>query len=35
MISKEDKWGEGGLGVWHWHMHATVSGMVGQWAPVV
>ena len=24
-----------GLGVWGWHMHTVVYGMVGQWGPVV
>ena len=28
--------GEGGygLGVWDWHPHNEVYGMIGQWAPV-
>ena len=25
----------GGLGVWDWHMHSEVSGMIGQQGPTV
>ena len=24
-----------GLGVWDWHMHTEVYGMIGQWGPAV
>ena len=24
-----------GLGVWHWHMHTEVFGIIGQWGPAV
>jgi len=26
--------GRDGLGVWDWHMHTEVYGMIGQWGPV-
>ena len=27
--------GRDGLGVWDWHMHTEVYGMIGQWGPAV
>ena len=32
MVTKEDRWwvGRDGLGVWDWHMHTEVYGMIGQ-----
>ena len=27
--------GAGGLGVWDWHVHTGVYGMMGQWGPAV
>ena len=27
--------GRDGQGVWNWHMHTEVYGMIGQWGPAV
>ena len=27
--------GRDGLGVWDWHVHMEVYGMIGQWGPAV
>ena len=37
MVTKGDRWGGGkdGVGVWHWHAHTEVYGMIGQWGPAV
>ena len=33
---KGDKlWGRDGMGVWDWHMHTMVYGMIGQQGPAV
>ena len=34
ILTKGDRWGVGrrdGLGVWDWHMHTDIYGMIGQW----
>ena len=31
MVSKGNTEGEGRAGVWDWHMHPEVQGMIGQW----
>ena len=35
MVTKGDRRGRDGLGVWDWHMHTEVYGMIGQWEPAV
>ena len=38
MFTKEDRWGwqgSDGLGVWEWHMHTEVYGMIDQLGPSV
>ena len=37
MVTKGDRLGGGedGLGVWDWHMHTEVYGMIGQQGPAV
>ena len=33
MVTKGvSEWGDS-LGVWDWHMHTEVYGMIGQWGP--
>ena len=27
--------GRDGLGVWDWHVHTEVYGMISQWAPAI
>ena len=27
--------GRDGLGIWNWHMHTEVYGMIDQWGPAV
>ena len=34
MVTKGDRLGGDGLGVWDWHVHTEVYGMTGQWEPV-
>ena len=34
-LPKERGGGRDGLGVWDWHMHTEVYGMIGQWGPAV
>ena len=32
MVTKGDKWGgRDGLGLWDWHMHTEIYGIIGQW----
>ena len=35
MTTKGERWGEGGTGVWDWHMRTMVHGTDGQQAPAV
>ena len=37
MVTKGDRWGSGrdGLGVWDWHMHIEMYGMIHQQGAVV
>ena len=36
MVTKEDRCRKrDGLGVWDWHMHTEVYGMMGQWRPAL
>ena len=36
MVTKGDgEAGRDGLGIWDWHMHTEVYGMISQWGPAV
>ena len=38
VVTKGDGWGGGwrdGLGIWDWHMHTEIHGMIGQWEPAL
>ena len=34
-LSKRTGWGKDGLGVWDWHMHTEIYGMISQCGPAV
>ena len=35
MVTREDRLGRDGLGVWNWYMHTMIYGMTGQCRPAV
>ena len=35
VLTKGDRWGVGMDGLWDWHMHTVVYGMIGQWGPSI
>ena len=35
MVTKRDRFGEGRLGTWNWHMHTEEHEMRKQWGPPV